>query len=169
MAHMTKKESWARIGGIFLGTVLAILILDLSNTRGEHHVSTDRNTQCAWVLTATSQAQTSAIHPLSPEPDDELLLEEDVNIVTGLYTRSYSRRQNGAIDYQTARQIITSEYNTYWNTVVETKEFPLFYWEDSNQDGTFEMWVDQQGDGYPCDIIPYQRYDNSQDTQLAGY
>jgi hypothetical protein len=39
--------------------------------------------------------------------------------------------------------------------VVETREFPLFYWHDVNQDGHFDQWVDQQGTGCSCDIKPY--------------
>lgn len=131
--------------------------------------STDRNSQCAGVSSTTSPTQTINLPMLAPEPKNDLLIDEDVNIVTGLYTRSYSRQQNGVIDYKAARQIVTSEYNEYWNTVVQTKEFPLLYWEDGNQDGEFDMWVDQQGDGFPCDMIPYHIQDNQQQTQMAGF
>ena len=92
---------------------------------------------------------------LPQEPDDQLLVNEDVNIITGLYTREYSLHNDGVIDYKTARQIVISELNEYWNSVVETKEHPLFYWHDSNHDGQFTMWVDRGGDGCDCDIIRY--------------
>ena len=95
------------------------------------------------------------------EPNEDFLVSEDVNIITGLYTREYSLAQNGVVDYKTARQIVLSEYNEYWNTVVETKEFPLFYWHDANQNGEFKMWVDKKVEGCFCDIIPYEIYDVS--------
>ena len=70
------------------------------------------------------------------EPEEAYLVDEDINIVTGLYTREYSLHQDGVVDYKTARQIIISEYNEYWNSVLETKEFPLFYWHDGKRGGT---------------------------------
>lgn len=90
------------------------------------------------------------------EPEEAYLVDEDVNIITGLYTREYSLRQDGVVDYKTARQIIISEYNKYWNSVVETKEFPLFYWHDAKRDGNWTMYVDQQVEGCACDILPYE-------------
>lgn len=106
------------------------------------------------VITGSSYAQN-----LPSEPNEEYLLNEDINIITGLYTREYSLRQNGVVDYKTARQIVISEYNDYWNSVVYTKEFPLFYWHDANQDGEFDMWVDQKVEGCFCDIIRYEALD----------
>ena len=91
-----------------------------------------------------------------PEPEEAYLVDEDVNIVTGLYTREYSLRQDGVVDYKTARQIIISEYNKYWNSVVETKEFPLFYWHDAKRDSNWMMYVDQQVEGCACDIVLYE-------------
>jgi hypothetical protein len=90
------------------------------------------------------------------EPEEAYLVNEDVNIITGLYTREYSLRQDGIVDYKTARQIIISEYNEYWNSVVETKEFPLFYWHDAKRNGEWTMYVDQQVEGCTCDIVPYE-------------
>ena len=72
------------------------------------------------------------------------------------HIREYSLSGDGTVDYKTARQIILSYYNEYWNSVVETKEFPLFYWHDANHDGDFEMWVDRQVEGCPCDIHRYE-------------
>lgn len=93
---------------------------------------------------------------LPPEPDEEYLVNEDVNIVTGLYIREYSLASDGVVDYRTARQILQAEYNEYWNTVIETKAFPLFYWYDPSHTGAFEMWVDRNVEGCPCDIVPYR-------------
>ena len=90
------------------------------------------------------------------EPSEVFLVNEDVNVITGLYIREYSLSGDGTVDYKTARQIILSYYNEYWNSVVETKEFPLFYWHDANHDGDFEMWVDRQVEGCPCDIHRYE-------------
>ena len=64
---------------------------------------------------------------LPPEPSEASLINEDVNIITGLYTREYSLAGNRIVDYKTARQILISEYNEYGNSVAETREFPLFY------------------------------------------
>ncbi len=92
---------------------------------------------------------------LPQEPSDEYLVNEDINIITGLYLREYSLADNGIVDYKTARQILVAGYNEYWNTVVETKAFPLFYWYDANHDGHFAMWVDRQVEGCACDIVRY--------------
>ncbi|MCA9419741.1 MAG: hypothetical protein KC592_01910 [Nitrospira sp.] len=91
-----------------------------------------------------------------PEPDESHLVEEDVNIMTGLYIRKYSLQQDGVVDYKTARQILISEVNEHWNTVVETKEWPLFYWYDEKRDGHWTMYVDPQLKGCTCDIVPYE-------------
>lgn len=104
---------------------------------------------------ATNGAGGALAADLPPEPSGEYLVNEDVNIVTGLYTREYSLARNGIVDYMTARQIVRSEYNEYWNTVVETVAFPLFYWSDVGQTGTFQMWVDRKVEGCACDILPY--------------
>ena len=93
---------------------------------------------------------------LPQEPGDEYLISEDVNIFTGFYIREYSLGRNGVADYRTARQILLSQYNEYWNSVVEAEEFPLFYWFDANEDGRFEMWIDRKVEGCPCDIVPYR-------------
>jgi len=112
----------------------------------------------ALMLCATETAMAGG--PPS-EPTEGYLINEDVNIVTGLYIREYSLAENGIVDYKTARQIIFSEYNEYWNTVVKTKEFPLFYWHDATHDGEFVMYVDRQVEGCTCDIVPYHVYDTN--------
>jgi hypothetical protein len=89
------------------------------------------------------------------EPDEDHLVREDVNIILGLYYREYSLKQDGIVDFKTARQILISEYNEHWNTVVETKEWPLFYWVDEDRDGEFDHYVDQEVQGHHKDIIPY--------------
>ncbi len=109
-----------------------------------------------WISTSlgfTSRAM-EGLPP--PEPTEAFLVNEDINIVSGLYFREYSLSQNGVVDYRTARQIIISEYNGYWNSVVHTKEYPLFYWHDSNHDGQFDMWVDKRVEGCWCDVVPYR-------------
>lgn len=102
------------------------------------------------VFVATSHSQT-----LPAEPGEEKLVDEDVNIVTGLYTREYSLQGNGVVDYRTARQIIRSEYNDYGDTVVIATPHPLFYWYDAEDQGVFSMWIDPKGEGCGCDIVPY--------------
>ena len=97
----------------------------------------------------------SSAEVLPSEPGDENLVNEDVNIVNGLYTREYSLHGDGTVDYRTARQIIRSEYNDYGDTVVEATPYPLFYWYDAEQNGVFSMWIDPKGDGCTCDIVPY--------------
>ena len=92
---------------------------------------------------------------LPQEPSEAFLVNEDVNIITGLFTREYSLGGNGIVDYKTARQIILSEYNDYWNSVVDVKEFPLFYWHDGDHDGNWDMFVDRKVNGCTCDIFPY--------------
>ncbi|GJL63011.1 MAG: hypothetical protein NPIRA04_16650 [Nitrospirales bacterium] len=100
---------------------------------------------------------TNIVYAAPPlEPEDEYLVNEEVNNIVGLYFREYSLKKNGVVDYKTARQIIVSEYNEFWNTVVHTKEHPLFYWYDRNQDGQTDMWVDQKVEGCSCDIILYE-------------
>ena len=87
---------------------------------------------------------------LPPEPSEPSLINEDVNIITGLYTGEYSLAGNRIVDDKTARRILISEYNEYWNSVVETREFPLFYWYDADQDGHFAIWVDRKVKGCSC-------------------
>lgn len=89
------------------------------------------------------------------EPGETNLIKEDVNIITGLYIREYSLQGDGVVDYKTARQIIFYENNKFWNTVVETVEWPLFYWLDDNRDGVFDQFVDQRVEGNGAYIIPY--------------
>lgn len=89
------------------------------------------------------------------EPGEANLINEDVNIMTGLYIREYSLQGDGIVDYKTARQIIFYENNKFWNTVVETVEWPLFYWLDDNRDGVFDQFVDQRVEGNEDFIIPY--------------
>lgn len=89
------------------------------------------------------------------EPGEAKLVHEDVNIITGLYIREYSLKGDGIVDYKTARQIIFYENNKFWNTVVETAEWPLFYWLDDNRDGVFDQFVDQRVEGNGAYIIPY--------------
>ncbi|MBX3235422.1 MAG: hypothetical protein KF814_04665 [Nitrospiraceae bacterium] len=92
---------------------------------------------------------------LPAEPGAERLINEDVNVVAGLYIREYSLAGNGIVDFKTARQIIQAEHNAFGNTVVETMPYPLFYWYDEQDTGDFHMWVDQKGEGCRCDIVPY--------------
>ena len=109
-----------------------------------------------------SLAGTALARILPPEPSEKYLIQEDVNIITGLYTREYSLDGTGIVDYKTARQIVLSEYNEYWNTVVDVIEFPLFYWYDADHNGTFNMWVDRKVEGCTCDINPYAPLEKSQ-------
>lgn len=89
------------------------------------------------------------------EPGEDHLIHEDVNIITGLYVREYSLKADEIVDYKTARQIIFYENNKFWNTVVETEEWPLFYWIDENRDGMFDQYVDQRVEGKREYIILY--------------
>lgn len=89
------------------------------------------------------------------EPGEECLVNEDVNITQGFYFREYSSRQDGVVDFKTARQIYVAEYNEFWNTVVQTEEYPLFYWIDENRDGEFQHFVDQRVEGRQEDIVRY--------------
>ena len=89
------------------------------------------------------------------EPGEGNLVNEDVNIITGLYIREYSLKGDGVVDYKTARQIIFYEHNKFWNTEVETVEWPLFYWLDTDRDGIFDHFVDQRVEGNGDYIIPY--------------
>ena len=109
-----------------------------------------------------SMAGTALAGNLPAEPIEEYLINEDVNIITGLYTREYSLDGTGIVDYKTARQIVLSEYNEYWNTVVHVIEFPLFYWHDADHNGTFDMWIDREVTGYPSDIHPYEPLQKSE-------
>jgi hypothetical protein len=111
------------------------------------------------LVVLASVGESSFAHNLPPEPDEQYLVNEDVNVVNGLYTREYSSANNGIVDYRTARQIISSEYNDQWDTVVTANTHPLFYWVKTGAgDEPFEMWVDSKGDGCTCDIVPYSIY-----------
>lgn len=114
-----------------------------------------RSTLFLLAILVTVPTTPASAQVLPSEPGDESLINEDVNIVNGLYTREYSLRGDGTIDYRTARQIIRSEYNDYGDTVVEATPHPLFYWYDAGETGVFSMWIDPKGDGCTCDIVPY--------------
>ncbi len=103
-----------------------------------------------WGLTGPGLA-----NPLPPEPGDDQLIHEDVDYVVGFYFREYSVAENGVVDYRTARQIQSTEPSESHTVVIEAKQFPLFYWYDNDQDGQFEMWVDQNVEGCACDIVRY--------------
>ena len=117
-----------------------------------------RNTKVTAMVLAVVLGIASAAwaHELPPEPSEASLVNEEANLLVGLYVREYSLAGNEVIDYRTARQILVSEQNAYGNTVVETKGYPLFYWYDADQNGHFAMWVDRQVEGCRCDI---ERYD----------
>ncbi len=106
-------------------------------------------------LCLTCRPETILAQGLPTEPAEDFLVNEDVNIATGLYTREYSLHKNGVIDYRTARQIIDSRHNDYGNTVVDATPHPLFYWYDDKGQGAFTMWIDPEGQGCLCDIVPY--------------
>lgn len=50
---------------------------------------------------------------------------------------------------------IRREYNDYGESVIEATAHPLFYWFDETKTGVFSMWIDQEGDGCDCHIVPY--------------
>ncbi len=103
----------------------------------------------------TVAADLSHAQSLPPEPGDEFLVQEDVNVVTGFYIREYSLSIDGAIDYITARKIVSFEHNEYGNTVIDAEANPLFYWFDEHKAGRFRMWIDRKGEGCRCDVVPY--------------
>ena len=154
MRYRKEIVPYVRIGWFLLGGVILLTAISILATPARGATSDSERVSCLRVE-ARSQSSLPRL-PVGPrqEPGEHFMVSEDVNIVTGLYTRAYSLRQNGVVDYKTARQIIISEYNEYWNTVVHTKAFPLLYWEDDDQDGQFDMWVDQHGEGAP--VISYR-------------
>lgn len=119
-------------------------------TRSRHLEIAATTVMLLWVLAAPGLAD-----PLPPEPGDDRLIHEGVDYVVGLYFREYSLAANGVIDYRTARQIRSTEQRGVNALVIDTQEFPLFYWYDNDQDGQFEMWVDRNVRGCACDIVRY--------------
>lgn len=119
-----------------------------------HHYKTGFHWMVGILLSVVLGGNALAID-MPEEPGEANLINEDVNIISGLYIREYSLKGDGIVDYKTARQIIFYENNKYWNTVVETKEWPLFYWLDTNRDGKFDHFVDQRVEGNGDYIIPY--------------
>lgn len=109
---------------------------------------------CSILLSLIIQGNGLAAE-IPKEPGEANLINEDVNIITGLYIREYSLQGDGVVDYKTARQIIFYENNKFWNTVVETVQWPLFYWLDDDRDGVFDQFVDQRVEGDEDYIIPY--------------
>ncbi len=101
-------------------------------------------------------AEAALASSLPQEPSDDYLVNEEVDNGVGFYFREYSLAQDGTIDYRTARQILTSESGDLQGSVVQAKEFPLFYWYDDDHDGRFEMWVDRNVEGCSCDIVRYR-------------
>ncbi len=94
--------------------------------------------------------------PLPHEPGDADLIREEIDGSVGLYFREYSLARNGIVDYRTARQLLFSEPDVQNASGVQAETFPLFYWYDGDQDGQFEMWVDQRVEGCRCDFVRYE-------------
>ena len=94
---------------------------------------------------------------LPEEPPKEYLVKEKVDLSVGLYFREYAVLSE-SVNYITARQIVAIGRTDYGHSVVETIKYPLFYWFDWNQDGTFgdgEQFVDREVLGQSDDIVPY--------------
>ena len=122
-----------------------------------------RNTKVTAMVLAVvlGIATTAWANALPPEPSEASLVNEEANMLVGLYVREYSLAGNGIIDYRMARQILLTDQNAYGNTVVETNENPLFYWYDADQDGAFTMWIDREVNGCRCDIVRYHATANN--------
>ena len=75
--------------------------------------SSSRIALLLMTMCLTCRPETILAQGLPTEPAEEFLVNEDVNIATSLYTREYSLRKTGVIDYRTARQIIESRHNDY--------------------------------------------------------
>ena len=89
------------------------------------------------------------------EPGEEFLIEQSYDTIVGLFIRAYSLRQNGEVDYRTARQILALSYDDPASAALDVASNPIFYWYDPNQDGQWEMWVDRDGLGHPADLVRY--------------
>ena len=162
MVHRAHIKKFALVVTVLFGSSLLAVLPALPEVQAGELTTSDTLAACVNTLETGSGATTFRGGP-RPEPGEDSLINEDVNIITGLYIREYSHARNGRVDYITARQIVLSEYNEYWNSVVYAKEFPLFYWDDANQDGEFDMWVDQKVEGSPCDIVPYHTASGNRD------
>ncbi len=94
---------------------------------------------------------------LPAEPPEKFLVNEQVDLVVGLYTRNYAVLSE-TINYITVRQIVRIDMDEFTGSWVETIEYPLFYLFDWDGDGAFEdgeMFVDSKVEGQRSDIIPY--------------
>lgn len=138
-----------------IGTILFVTTISVGQVPAES-LMTDTTLASCEQQKGQAVLRETLLGTHGQEPGEDYLVNEDLNIITGLYTREYALQGDGVVDYRTARQIVVSEYNEYWNSVAYTKEFPLFYWADADHDGQFDMWVDQKGEGFACDIVPYQ-------------
>ncbi len=75
--------------------------------------------------------------------------------ILGLLFRSYSLKDNGHVDYRTARHILGISYDDPASEEPDVAPFPLLYWYDADQNGQWEMWVDREETGQPTEAVRY--------------
>jgi hypothetical protein len=90
--------------------------------------------------------------PAEPVAYDKEEVDSFLDMRNGLYFRLFDLNESGKVNYMTARRTNGSSVNEFWNTVVYTFQYPLFYWIDLNKNGRFEsdqneMWIDREEDG----------------------
>ncbi|MCC2643080.1 MAG: exported protein of unknown function [Nitrospira sp.] len=86
--------------------------------------------------------------PIPEEPGEEQLVGQSYDTIIGLFFREYSLRENGHVDYRTARHILGISYDDPAAEALDVAPYPIFYWYDPHQDGRWEIWVDRGGEGW---------------------
>ncbi len=107
------------------------------------------------VLCLVWPAPSSANPSLPHEPGEELLVEQTYDTVIGLLIREYSLKNNGQVDYRTARHILGISYDDPASEALEVASHPFLYWYDANQDGQWEMWIDREEAGQLANAARY--------------
>ncbi len=120
---------------------------------------------CALVAALLIPPFASDAFPSVPdEPGEECLVEQSFDTMVGLLFRSYSLREDGYVDYRTARHILGISYDDPAHEELDVAADPMFYWYDAHRDGQWELWVDRDEEGASHAV----RYDWKQGADLIA-
>ena len=119
--HKTRRVAKLVVG---MGTILFLTTLWVGDVLAATLASKTTLVSCVQQEGETP-ARPMRWGALAQEPTEENLVNEDINIITGLYTCEYPLQQDGLVDYKTTRKIVSSEYNDYWNSILYTIGFSL--------------------------------------------
>ena len=101
------------------------------------------------VLSVLGVTHAGSQKPLTPEPPQELAIEEIYDNEAGLVIFTYSLKRDGVVDYVTGRKVLNWRVNDYGHGVYDIERFPVFYWYNH------ALWRDMDADGLNGNEVLY--------------